>query len=191
MLGHDLNQDQFDIFLNTPQVKACMPIGWQAGELNCHCSPRINLTGAIHPYAERMVFLGDSGVSRLYKDGIGAAYRAAKAASTAVIFSGISEADLAQSYGRVSRAMERDNVAGKLIFKAVDLLKGRRVFGWAMLRAIEWEQKRPANQRPLSDIVWDLFTGSAPYEEVFIRLLNPAVWGRSILFLAVALIRRR
>lgn len=178
LLGRDLSQEQFDTFMDTPQVKACMPDGWQLRECTCHCSPRINVAGADHPFAERMVFLGDSGVSRLYKDGIGAAYRTAKAAATAVVFGGISEAELAGSFGRISRAMERDNVTGKVIFKVVDFLKPRRFFGRALLQAIEAEQHHPLHQRLISGIVWDLFTGSAPYQDVFKRSLNPVVWGR-------------
>lgn len=190
LLGDDLNQEHFDAFLSTPQVKACMPDGWHAQEFSCHCSPRINLSGASHTFAERMVFLGDSGVSRLYKDGIGAAYRAAKAAATAVIFSGISESDLEASFGRTSRMMERDNVVGKLMFKGVDFLKSHRFVSRALLNAVEAEQSRPTDRRPMSSIVWDLFTGSAPYQDVFTRIINPLLWGRFFCYLGLALIRR-
>lgn len=103
LLGEDLSQELFDAFLDSPQVKGCMPSDWKAEQFVCHCSPRINLTGPIHPYAERMVFLGDIGISRLYKDGIGAAYRAAKAAASTAIFGGIGEEDLGQHFGRPSQ----------------------------------------------------------------------------------------
>lgn len=189
LLGEGLKQEMFDSFLATPQVKRCMPDDWHAQEYVCHCSPRINLTGAIHPFAERIVFLGDCGISRLYKDGIGAAYRAAKAAATAVVFTGISESDLRDSYGRVSRTMERDNVVGKMIFRGVDLLKPRRIVGYALLQAIEAEQQRPSDKRPVSSIVWDLFTGSASYQDVSIRMVKPTVWGRLLRNLSIALAR--
>lgn len=189
LLGQDISQEHFDIFLNSPQVRACMPDDWQAGQISCHCSPRINVSGAYHPFAERMIFLGDIGVSRLYKDGIGAAYRAAKVAATAAVFGGVSEADLAYSYGRVSRAMERDNAVGRGIFTMVDFLKPRRSFAQALLEAAKTEQARPNERRPMSGILWDLYTGSAPYQDVLVRLLHPKVWIRFLGHLGVAWIR--
>ena len=47
----------------------------------CHCFPRINVRAAVRPFADRIVWIGDSGVNRLFKDGIGSAYRTAKAAA--------------------------------------------------------------------------------------------------------------
>jgi hypothetical protein len=190
LLGEDLEQGLFEAFLNSPEVKACMPKDWRADEYFCRCSPRINFAGAKHPFADRMVFLGDCGVSRLYKDGIGAAYRVAKTAATAVAFGGISESDLAYSYGRISRSMERDNAIGRAIFRGVDLIKPWRSFGRALLRAMEGEQRQPANNRPISGIVWDLFTGSASYRDIAKRLLNPIIWMRFMANLGPAVVKR-
>ena len=114
-LGQDLDQDRFELFLETPEVLGCMPPSWSGKEFVCHCSPRINLTGAVHPYGERMVFLGDSGISRLYKDGIGAAYNAAKFAAQATVFHGIGQEDLERHYSPPTQVMERDNTIGKAI----------------------------------------------------------------------------
>jgi len=35
------------------------------------------------------------------------------------------------------------------------------------------EQAGPAGDRPMSVVLWDLFTGSAPYREVFFLTLTP------------------
>ncbi len=191
LLGDDLSQELFEAFLDSPQVKGCMPPDWQAEQFVCHCSPRINLTGAIHPYAERMVFLGDIGISRLYKDGIGAAYRAAKAAASAAIFGGISEEDLRQHFGRPSQGLENDNVIGKFIFTAVDkLIKPWPVTGRAMLRMIASEQHKPASQQRMSAITWDIFTGSAPYKDILLRMFHPAFWSRFLWHLGASIIKR-
>jgi len=97
-----------------------MPPGWTPDAYACHCAPRINVTGAVHPYADRMVFIGDAAVSRLYKDGIGAAYRAAKYAAAAavsmVLESRISGVIFWGSY----HAMEYDNVMGKSYLRFLD-----------------------------------------------------------------------
>ena len=191
MLGDGLTQELFDAFIATPQVKDCMPPGWIAQEFVCHCAPRINLSGAIHPYAERMVFLGDIGISRLYKDGIGAAYRAAKAGAAAVIFGGIGAEDLRQHFGRHSQGLENDNVIGKIIFKVVaKFVKPWPVIGRAMLRMVGSEQSLPAPQQRMSAITWDLFTGSAPYKDILIRMLHPAFWSRFLWHLGASLLGR-
>jgi hypothetical protein len=35
------------------------------------------------------------------------------------------------------------------------------------------EQAQSARQRRMSEVLWDLFTGSAPYRDVFLRTLHP------------------
>jgi len=191
MLGEDLSQDLFDAFLNTSQLRECMPPEWQGSEYVCHCSPRINLSGAVHPYSDRVVFLGDCGVSRLYKDGIGAAYRAAKAVASTIIFSGIGEEDLEQYYGKSSQIMENDNRFGKLIFKVVDAIKPWNFTARALVRMVESEKAKQATQRRLSNIMWDVFTGSAPYQDIFFRTLHPAFWSRFLWYMSISLIIRR
>ena len=86
MLGRDIDDDLVQSFLNSAEVRQCMPPGWQIPATYCHCSPKINVQGAVQPFADRLVFIGDCGVSRLYKDGIGAAYRTAKAAAVTAVF---------------------------------------------------------------------------------------------------------
>jgi signal-transduction protein with cAMP-binding, CBS, and nucleotidyltransferase domain len=39
------------------------------------------------------------------------------------------------------------------------------------------EQSKKSNQRDMSMILWDMFTGSAPYRQVFIRCLHPRFIG--------------
>lgn len=68
--------------------------------------------GAVQPSADRIVFIGDSGVTRLYEDGIGAAYRTAKAAATTAALQGISAEDFKQFYGPACRSIESDNNIG-------------------------------------------------------------------------------
>jgi flavin-dependent dehydrogenase len=189
LLGGGLSQELLETFLQTPQVKSCMPPGWSPEEFVCHCSPRINISGAIQPFADRMVFLGDIGVSRLYKDGIGAAYRAAKAAASAAVFEGVGEDDLRKYYGRASRRLERDNLIGKAIFAFVGMvIKPRRFMSRAMLRMVASEQSKPAAQQRMSSITWDIFTGSAPYADIALRILHPFFLSKFLWFAATSLI---
>jgi flavin-dependent dehydrogenase len=190
LLGDDLSEQVVETFMNAVEVKNCMPPGWNSEEFVCHCSPRINLTGAIHPYADRMVFIGDSGISRLYKDGLGAAYRAAKVAAATAIFHGISEEDFRWDYWRSCRVMEFDNLVGKFIFAVVRLIKPHRFVSRAMVRMVDSEQAKPAAQRRMSRVMWDMFTGSAPYREIFMNILHPSFWSRWLWCMATSLGRR-
>lgn len=190
LLGKDLDEGKREAFLSAPEVRDCMPPGWQASEFACHCAPRINVSGAIHPFADRMVFLGDSGVSRLYKDGIGAAYRAAKIAASTAVFHGISEADWRRYYWPSCRKMKYDNLTGKVIFAGAGLFKPSRLASRALLRMVVSEMPKPIAQRKMSTILWNMFTGSAPYLEIFLSIFHPAFWSRFIWHLCSSLVVR-
>ena len=44
-----------------------------------------------------------------------------------------------------------------------------------MLRMVEKEQALPrGRQRMMSTVLWDSFTGSAPYRDIFLRTLKPS-----------------
>ncbi|HZD57347.1 MAG TPA: hypothetical protein VE136_11520 [Anaerolineales bacterium] len=187
ILGKDLNDEVFEKFLNNSVVKDCMPPGWQPEQFVCHCAPRINITGAVHPFADRMVFLGDSAISRLYKDGIGAAYRAAKYAATTVVFHGISQQDLEAHYWQMVKSMEFDNRVGKLIFKIVSPMKTLEFAMHGIVRMVLSEQSKLPDQRRMSKIMWDMFTGSAPYRDIFYRFFHPAFWSQFFWYLSYSL----
>ena len=40
------------------------------------------------------------------------------------------------------------------------------------------EQGRKGPRRRMSQVLWDVFTGSAPYRGIFLRSLHPAFLGR-------------
>ena len=46
-----------------------------------------------------------------------------------------------------------------------------------MLRMVGREQGRADGPRPMSSVLWDTFSGTAPYKEVFARSLTPAFLG--------------
>jgi flavin-dependent dehydrogenase len=190
LLGKNLNKDAMDTFLSTSEVRECMPADWKPDEFVCHCAPRINIAGAIHPYAERMVFIGDSGVSRLYKDGIGAAYRTAKYAAATTVFHGIGEEDFYQHFWLPCKAMEFDNRIGKFIFGIVRQVKPRRFAMRAVVRMASGETDKKTNQRRMSKILWDMFTGSAPYREIFLRFFLPGFWSRFLWLMSTSVVRR-
>ncbi|MCK4776315.1 MAG: hypothetical protein KAT30_16080, partial [Candidatus Krumholzibacteria bacterium] len=128
----------------------------------------------VRPFGDRIVIIGDSGVTRLYKDGIGAAYRTAKAAATTAVFEGISESDFERHFWPVCQSIEKDNSIGKFLFSFTELLQKRRIARGAVHRMVASEQRKSGSRRRMSMVLWDLFTGSASYREILKRTLHPA-----------------
>lgn len=186
MLGREIDKELVLSFLESPEVKDCMPPTWILTQNACQCYPRINIKGSDKPFSERMLFIGDCGVSRLYKDGIGAAYHTAKAAATTVIFEGISADNFKKHFWPACRRVEHDNRIGKMIFFAVGKLQKFRFARRAILRMVTMEQKWNHGQKRMSMALWDMFTGSAPYKEVFLRMLHPLFIARFLWNMIVA-----
>jgi flavin-dependent dehydrogenase len=173
LLGDRIDKKVFESFLESPEVQSCMPPEWQLAEFDCNCSPRMNVQGAPRPFGDRIVFIGDSGVTRLYKDGIGAAYRTAKAAARTAVFAGISAKDFEKHYWPTCRAIKNDNAIGHLVFSVSGQIQKRLLARRAVARMVVQEQSNPKLAPRMSSVMWDMFTGSATYREIFLRTLHP------------------
>ncbi len=180
LLGEDIDKELVNTFLSIPEVHQCFPEDWDPEAVSCWCYPKINVDGNRKPYMERVVYIGDCGVTRLYKDGIGAAYRTAKAAATTAVFQGISEEALKESFHTACEAIESDNWIGKKIFLITRVIQKSRIARRAVLRMVEQEQSMEGEHRRMSMVLWDMFTGSASYREIFLRTLHPGFWLRLI-----------
>lgn len=174
MLGDDLDQALVDRFLQSPVVRPCLPPSVKPAV--CTCSPLINMGGMTQPFADRLLLIGDSGVTRLYKDGIGAAFRTSKAAALTAVLQGVSKEAFQQHYWPACRAIAADNVLGKVIFLTTTIFKHSRLCRRAILRMTRREQaQRGAGH--MSSVLWNMFTGSAPYREIFLGTLHPGFLG--------------
>ncbi|OFZ97370.1 MAG: hypothetical protein A2Z64_11300 [Betaproteobacteria bacterium RIFCSPLOWO2_02_67_12] len=172
LLGHDVDNALIDTFLSAPEVKACFPDGAVPSPV-CHCFPRVNVVAAARPYGDRIVWIGDSGVARLYKDGIGSAYRVAKAAAKTVVHHGVADEDFRRHFWPACKRIDNDNSIAKVIFAVSGLIQKLRFLRRGVLRMTANEQRRQARRRHMSTVLWDLFTGSAPYREVLSRSFHP------------------
>ncbi len=177
LLGRDIDEELVGTFFDSVAVKRCFPLGWKPAREACRCSPKINVRETATPFVDRVVLVGDCGVTRLYKDGIGAAYRTAKAVARTAIFSGVSARDFRTHYMPVYRDIARDNRFGWLIFATVDVLKRLKPLLQGVMRMSASEQAKPGPARRMSIVLWDMFTGSAPYREIFVRTLDPRFLG--------------
>jgi hypothetical protein len=177
LLGEDIDAELVDAFVATPEVRGCMPPGWQADQRSCQCLPHINIRGVDLPFADRVLFIGDCGVTRLYKDGIGAAYRTAKAAARTAVFEGISAEAFRRHYLPVCRNIAADNRIGRVAFRFTQVVQRAQLLRRAMLRVTVAEQRRHGRSRRMSGVLWDMFSGSAPYADIFRRMIHPAlIW---------------
>jgi flavin-dependent dehydrogenase len=177
LLGESIDKELVESFLESPQVKACMTGSWFAEPRSCQCGPKISIGSATQPFADRIVFVGDCGVTRLYKDGIGAAYRTAKACATTAVFEGISKESFRRSYWPICRSINTDNTIGKASFAFTRQIQKRRFARRALLRMTEKEQNGSPHKE-MSQALWDMFTGSAPYREIVTRALHPKFLAR-------------
>jgi flavin-dependent dehydrogenase len=187
MLGEDIDQALVESFLQRREVIECMPPGWDWQEHPCRCAPKMNVTSARQPFGDRVVFIGDCGVARLFKDGIGSAYRTAKAAATTAVFHGVAEEDFKRHFWPVCRSIKNDNGLGRVVFFFTGLLQKWGIGRRAILSMVRAEQRVGGRSRLMSQVLWDTFTGSAPYSEIFLRTLRPAFAGRLLRHLAASL----
>lgn len=172
MLGEHIDPVLLDSFLQHHTVQQQLP---ETGKHACGCSPKMSISAARQPYSDRIVFIGDCSISRLYKDGIGAAYRTAKAAATTVVFHGVSAEAFRQHYYPACRAIDTDNRFGHFVFFVTRQIQRRPFAQRAVIRMVKQEQHRQ-NRQAMSSVLWDTFTGSAPYRAIFYRTFRPTFW---------------
>jgi flavin-dependent dehydrogenase len=175
MVGDNLDQELVHAFLNDPVVRRTFPT--DRIPCVCSCSPLINLGARKRPYDDRVVMIGDSGVTRLYKDGIGAAFRTGKAAATTAVFQGIAATDFEKHFWPTCRNIKQDNAVGKVMFATNAIMKNSALVRRSMLNMARTEQQRSGARPHMSSLLWNMFTGSAPYVEMFKGTLHPGfIW---------------
>jgi len=184
LLGDDIDDELIERFFRSPEVENCFPDGTIPAHI-CHCYPRINVRAAKPAYGDRLVMIGDCGATRLFKDGIGASYRTAKAAAKTAVFHGVAAEDFKAHYWPLCRKIDKDNQVGKVVFGFGSLAQKARFARRGILRMTTSEQQRENSSRRMSGVLWDLFSGSASYTDVFLRTLHPGYVG-SLLWNLVA-----
>ncbi len=186
LIGNEIDSSLVETFLAAREVKGCLPSGSRTERPGCGCAPKMNVGRSGRPYGERVLLIGDAGVARLYKDGIGSAFRTAKAAACAAVYEGVSEADFRLRYWPTCRAIVLDNVLGRVVFAVVRRLQAWRFARRAVLRLAAREQRSPGLPPRMSTVLWDTFSGSASYREILMRSLHPALLVRLALELIAA-----
>ncbi len=135
--------------------------------LLCGCTPRVAVSPATKYYSDRLVVVGDAAVSRLYKDGIGAAFVTAQAAASTAVQRGIARQDFAAGYRPTCRQIARDNIYGKILFRLWDFTRHSPNLLAIWQRPILAEVNLPPSEQIYTRILWSMFTGEEPYQKIF------------------------
>ncbi len=172
ILGRKVDAHTVQNFLNKPVVRAVLPeaLGYSVA---CSCLPKMNIGAPKKPFTDRIVMGGDAGSTRLFKDGLGAAYIMGKSIAKTVIFEGTSREDFQKGYYPVYRGIMHDNLFGRILYTVIDQYRSFKILTRAMLKTVEIEQKRDSDDRILSTILWDMFTGNERYRNVFMKSIRP------------------
>ncbi len=178
MLGNKLDKNLANTLLRHPIVQAIFPQGTDLSPKSCRCLPEVNVGMASGVCTDRLVLVGDAAVSRLYKDGMGAAYRTAKACSTTALIHGIARRDFQRYYLPTCRKLDLDNRIGKSVFLTVDLFKWLPPLSRGMLAMVGREQRLEVPDKAMSMVLWDTFTGSNSYRSIFSRCVHPSFLAR-------------
>ncbi len=170
----DISTPQVKQFLNHPAVLKVLPGGEQIlKSCCCVCFPRISISTPVQPYADRLVIIGDAGVSRSYKNGIESAFMVAQLTANTAFRRGVSKEAFKRGYYDPARHIfARDNLYAKVMFKLFNLFAAREQnlsdrISYAKIHREGW-----VNQQ-INDGLWKLVTGDAPYREIFMELFNP------------------
>ncbi|MBF0195033.1 MAG: hypothetical protein HQL71_10780 [Magnetococcales bacterium] len=175
ILGDDIDKKLVNRVFQAPELQKCLPMGWKIPVQTCHCQPQINIGAPKNPYTDRVVLVGDCSSSRLYKDGIGAAYRLAKAMAYTAVTHGVSTQSFQRFFRPACRKLDWDNRLGHLLFYGDSLMRPISFFQEAIIEVIREEQTKKEVSPRLSTSLWDTFTGSSSYRNIIVRSLHPMV----------------
>jgi flavin-dependent dehydrogenase len=171
ILGNTMNAHTIEEFIRHPAVKAVLPEEKQFS-IGCRCLPKMNIRAPAVPFTDRVVVCGDAGSTRLFKDGIGAAYVMGKAAAKTAVLQGVSKKHFHNEYSPVYKSIVLDNLFGRFLFSVTDIFKKYKPLTKGMLSVVKKEQADLYNPKIMSSILWDMFTGNERYKNIFMRSVH-------------------
>ncbi len=153
----------------------------------CGCAPRVAVSAARGYFADRLVVTGDAAVTRLYKDGLGAAAVTAEAAARCALERGVAGRDFALGYAPTCRRIAADRAYGRLCFRLWELTRRTPLLLRSWQQAIKVEESLPPDARMHARVLWGMFTGDMSYRRLFWLSVSP----RALMALARGYARAR
>ncbi len=168
----DLTRNNLINFLDHPTVRKLMPEKWRIPNNFCMCISKIPITYAKHPFADRIVIIGDASISRSYKSGIESAFNMAKMSARTAFKNGVSARSFMNGYFKpAKRLLVRDNFYGIMMLKINDYISSNRKLANRQVKLIKsGNDKQTARQ--INEILWNMLTGNVPYKEILFKAMN-------------------
>ncbi len=164
LLVHESPPDAVNDFLEGHRLLEHFSTGYPG---LCGCMPRVAIAPASNYFADRMVAVGDAAATRLYKDGIGAAFITAQAAARTAIRRGVSRADFAAGYLPTCQRIANDNRFGRLLFKIWAFNRRSAALSNIWQLAVQAESDQPPTSQVHTRVLWGMFSGSESYRQLF------------------------
>lgn len=147
-----------------------------ANSPRCRCAPRFPVRHSPRLAMAHCMIVGDAGISRYYKKGIDSALRSASLAARVLAEYGPADVkNLERCYERpIQREFRFDNLLGQMMFRIYLMINRYPLLTLAHLRLARGECALAgiARQR-LRWVLWNMFTGDAPYRRILLHCLDP------------------
>ena len=186
----DLTRNNLIDFLKHPAVKKLMPEKWEIPNNFCMCISKIPITYANHPFADRVVVLGDASISRSYKSGIESAFNMAKISAYTAFKNGVSATSFKNGYFEpAKRLLARDNFYGIMMLKINDYISSNRQLANRQVKLVKSADDTKTASL-INEILWNMLTGNVPYKEIFIKAISLRLILRTLLINPLSWIRK-
>ncbi|PJA29030.1 MAG: hypothetical protein CO189_03615 [candidate division Zixibacteria bacterium CG_4_9_14_3_um_filter_46_8] len=138
----------------------------------CFCHSRMSIGPAKKPFADRLVVVGDAGMTRYYKNGLDSAFLTAKMAASTAFDRGISNDDFKEGFYKPGMALiANDNRFGSILFGLDSRLSRWRGFNSAKARLAQRQQSQIGIAT--QEILWNMLTGNQSYRQIFKQVFSP------------------
>ena len=171
LLGKDLTSDAINDFIITQDLH--QDLEYDERSSLCGCNPLIAISPAHSYYGDRWVAVGDTAVTRLYKDGIGSAFYSAQSAMQIALKIGISKGVFQKHYAPYCQRISWDNRYGNLLYRMLKITLNTPRLLKAWIRTLQAELAAPREKQIHIRVVWGMFTGDEPYRVLFRLGLQP------------------
>jgi flavin-dependent dehydrogenase len=187
----DLTRKNLIDFLRHPSVKKLMPEKWEIPDDFCMCISKIPIAYANHPYADRVVIIGDASISRSYKSGIESAFNMAKLSAFTAFKNGVSARSFVNGYFKpAKKLLARDNFYGIVMLKINDYISSNRQLANRQVKLLKsTEDTKTASQ--INEILWNMLTGNVTYKEILIKAINLRLISKTLPFNPLFWLRKK
>jgi len=185
LIGDNPSPEMMDELLRSPELRRHFPPGWEPPAVYCTCAPKMPVSGARSPIADRLVVIGDANIGRYLKNGIESSFYTAMWAAKALSADTSAQSLRRRYLKECDRTYQADNRYGRALFWVHDVAsRSTRITG-SHLSVAAKEQRNPSGVRRMSDLLWGILTGNTPYRSTLLHALDPRLQAR----LGVSLIR--